>query len=375
MLHFLCRTVTVLTAHRLSSLQKYTFLSVNYISSASNANRHSFVVSYLINSCGLSLESALSASKRVHFETPERADSVLNLFEKHGFTKPQISILIKQLPQLLASSPEKTLLPKLDFFHSKGFSNPDITRILCFEPGILKRSLEKQIIPAFNFLKDLVKSDETTIAAIRRCPRILLYRIDSYWIDNVRIMREYGVSESCIVTLVRYQPRTFMMIPDAFKKIVDEVKRMGFDPSKLKFGLAVFAFRAMSRSTWDKKVDVYKKWGLSEEEVFEAFGRTPWFMMASENKIMAMMDFFVNKMGWEYSFIVKRPALITLSLKRIVPRGTLFQFLLSKGLLKENLYIPSFFEAPEKLFRKKFVDCFIEEAPEVLKLYPSNFSS
>ena len=35
--------------------------------------------------------------------------------------------------------------------------------------------------------------------------------------------------------------------------------------------------------------------------------------MASEDKIMQVMDFYVNKMGFETSFIVNRPILIIIA--------------------------------------------------------------
>ncbi|KAF6152309.1 hypothetical protein GIB67_005963, partial [Kingdonia uniflora] len=54
----------------------------------------SFVVSYLINNCGLSPQSAISASKKLNFKTTTKPDSNLQFFQDHGFTKSQISKLI-----------------------------------------------------------------------------------------------------------------------------------------------------------------------------------------------------------------------------------------------------------------------------------------
>ncbi|KAF6176808.1 hypothetical protein GIB67_020112, partial [Kingdonia uniflora] len=54
----------------------------------------SFVVSYLINNCGLSPQAAITASKKLNFKTTAKPDSNLQFFQDHGFTKPQISKLI-----------------------------------------------------------------------------------------------------------------------------------------------------------------------------------------------------------------------------------------------------------------------------------------
>jgi mTERF domain-containing protein len=48
----------------------------------------------------------------------------------------------------------------------------------------------------------------------------------------------------------------------------------------------------MTTSTCEKKLDVYRRWGLSQES---AFVRNPWFMSLSEEKITAVMDLFVTQ--------------------------------------------------------------------------------
>ncbi|KAI9185177.1 hypothetical protein LWI28_005035 [Acer negundo] len=104
---------------------------------------------------------------------------------------------------------------------------------------------------------------------------------------------------------------------------------------------------------WESKVDLYKRWGWSE------------------GKIMAAMDFFVNKMGLESSFIAKHPVFITLSLqKRLIPRAEVFPFLLTKRLIKKSKHtnLVALFKSTEKAFLEKFVNSY-DEAPQLLKLY------
>ena len=93
-------------------------------------------------------------------------------------------------------------------------------------------------------------------------------------------------------------------------------------------------------------------------------------MKASKEKIMAVMDFLVNKMGLESSAIAKRPNVISLGMeKRFIPRGAVFHFLLSKGLIKrKNTNLFTLFRYPEKTFLRKFVYSY-DKAPELLKLY------
>ena len=79
------------------------------------------------------------------------------------------------------------------------------------------------------------------------------------------------MSESNIITLFQRQPNAFNINLVRFRGIVEEVKESGFNPLRMKFALAVFTLRAMSKSTWERKVNVYKKWGWFEDEISLAF--------------------------------------------------------------------------------------------------------
>ncbi|KAJ9700077.1 hypothetical protein PVL29_005759 [Vitis rotundifolia] len=343
----------------------YPFSSIS-----TSGKSQSFTVSYLIDSCGLSHKDALSASKFFCFETPDKPNSVLAFFDSHCFSKSQISKIVKSLPRLLASDPDKTLLPKLQFFYSKGASRPDVTKIVVSTPGILYRSLENQIIPSFNFFKEFLQSDEMAITVIKRFSRILLFDLHTYVASNINALQEFGVPKSNIAGLLMNRPMAFMVRPNLFRENLEEVKKMGFNPSQMKFVIAIHAIRAMGKSTWERKIDVYKRWGWSEEEIRLAFIKLPRCMTHSEDKIMATMDFFVNKMGRESSLIARRPLLISLSLeKRIIPRYSVIQVLLSKGLIKNDTSLVVLFESTEKMFLRKFVNGYKKEAPQLMKLY------
>jgi mTERF domain-containing protein len=58
--------------------------------------------------------------------------------------------------------------------------------------------------------------------------------------------------------------------------------------------------------------------------------------------------------------------------KRIIPRASVLQYLLMKGLLKKNASIVTPFTYSEKLFFSKFVFSFKEESDYLLRLYQDN---
>ncbi|KAK8511148.1 hypothetical protein V6N13_013567 [Hibiscus sabdariffa] len=333
--------------------------------------QQSFTVSYLIKNCGLSPESALSASKRVSFQTPNQPDSVVAFLKSHGFSKPQIATMVGKLPHLLLSKVEKTLLPKITFFNSKGISSSDLAKLFAKDPKVFEISLEKKIIPLFNFLSNLFQSDNDALGVLIRWPRFLQYNVDSCILPNANVLRQNGVPELNIVKGFRRIPNIISAAPIVFKENVEKVKKMGFNPERFDFVLAVFVLGSMSKSTWERKFDVYKKCGWSEKEILEAFRRFPWALALSEDKIKAVMDFLVNVMGFQVSSIAKYPTLLGLSMeKRIVPRGLFIEDLMSMGLLEKKLGLRMLFGITEEVFLKRFVYCFGEEkASELLKLY------
>ncbi|KAE8717374.1 Mitochondrial transcription termination factor family protein, putative isoform 1 [Hibiscus syriacus] len=336
---------------------------------STTSNQQSFTVSYLVKTCGLSPESASSVSKRVSFETPSQPDSVIAFLKDREFSKTQIATIIGKMPRILSSSVEKTLLPKITFFNSKGISSSDITKLFVKNPHILRISLEKKIVPSFNFLSNLFQSDNAAFGTVNLHPRIFLYDFDSYVLPNHNILRQNGVPEVNIVKGLRRVPKAFFVAPPLFKDDVEKIKKMGFNPARFTFVKALYVLGSMSKSTWERKFDVYKKCGWSEKEILEAFKVFPLLMAFSEDKIKAVMNFLVNVMGFQALLIVKRPNLLGMSMeKRIVPRGFFLKDLVSRGLLEKKLGLKMFLIS-EELFLESFVYCYEEKASELLKLY------
>ncbi|MBA0797699.1 hypothetical protein Gohar_008370, partial [Gossypium harknessii] len=346
------------------------FFTVRRISNKTKSQSpQSFTVSYLRTELGFSPESALRISKYVHFKTPEKPDSVIAFLEQHGFSNTQIRQIILTRPALLCYDVKKTFLPKFQFFQSKGVTGPEISKLLVYNPRILSRSLEKRIIPCFNQLSKLLQSDSKAITALRRNPYLMVCNFDTYVLPNIKTLIDNGVPESNIVTMFNYHPWSFVMLPDRFKEIVKDVKEMGFNPLLVKFLHAVILFRKVSKPAMESKFDVYKKWGWSDDEIWEAFRRYPGVLEASKEKITAILDFLVNEMGFQSLILANHPSVISRSLeKRIVPRALFARELLSKGLIKD-LKFSVVFGTSEKVFVQRFVNQYKDKAPELLKLY------
>ncbi|XP_026418613.1 uncharacterized protein LOC113314050 [Papaver somniferum] len=369
--HFYC---FLYTHHRSSSL---SFLNFSSFPNYNNSSSSSFVVNYLINSCGLSENQAIAASTKINFKTSTKPDSVLNLLENYGFTKQHISKTICQYPYVLSNDPQKTLKPKLDYFNSKGLSGLDLAKVVSSTTGILHRKLRSNIMVSFEILKNMVHSDKNVVTIIKRHSWLLtgnLYRKNL--VANIEHLRDEGVPQSNVATFLVDQPCVLTTRTGKFEETVQDIKGMGFDPSQGKFLTAIKALNNMSKLTWETKLSAYRKWGWSDEEIQNAFKKDPRCMTHSEKKIMLIMDYFVNQMGYNPSLIAEYPLVLSLSLKnRIMPRCVVIQFLVSKGKIDKQISLRSLFGISEKSFLEKYVKKYEVDAPELLKVYQTSLST
>ncbi|XP_026420604.1 uncharacterized protein LOC113316668 [Papaver somniferum] len=145
---------------------------------------------------------------------------------------------------------------------------------------------------------------------------------------------------------------------------------MDMNPLRHIFIVDIKGLTWMSDATWKTKVDVFKRWGWSEEHIQTAFRKHPYYMMHSEKKITAVMDFLVNEMGYDSLSIAENPKIFHSSLKkRIIPRCSIIIILVSKGLIKKKNPLTSLSGMTDESFSEKFVKLYEREAPEVMKVF------
>ncbi|KDP30942.1 hypothetical protein JCGZ_11318 [Jatropha curcas] len=396
----------------------------------------SLSLSYLQESCGLSLQAAIAASKKLQIETTENPDLVLNLLRTNGFTQIQIKNLISKrpllllvdldntlrpnielfkslgfsgatLPKMVSKNPRvlevdaktvveffrenafsekqiatltmkrptlyahnvhKNFKPKLEFFKSLGFSEFDVARMLSSQPYVLERSLENQIMPCIKVLRTVVGNDINVQKVVKAHCSILEFNVEESLEQNVSILVHHGVPKSLILKMFLCQPRSLLLKTDRLSEIIGEVKKLCFDPTKLLFLLAIQTKATVTKALWEQKLEAFKSFGLSKDEINLAFKKQPMFMLTSGMKIRKLMDFYVNKVNIEPSVISKNPNLILFSLeKRIIPRCSVLKILMSKELIKEGVNLIHVFQMTEKMFVEKLVAKYQILVPEVVK--------
>ena len=301
---------------------------------------------------------------------------MLNLLKKNGFSNAQISRIVGMLPLILLSHPEKTLLPKIELLRSIGVSSSDLITILSSYPFLFKRDLKKHLIPCYDFLKSVLLVDEKVLVTFKRAPRSFICDVTNTMAPNISLLRQLGAPPSTISFLVTNFPSAAFSKHTKFVEAVHLVMEMGFDPMKTVFVLAIQVLFKMKKPKLESRLELYKRWGWSKDMALAAFKRFPNCMLSSEEKITKTMDFLVNKIGWSSANIARSPSVITLSLEnKIIPRCSVVQILLAKGLVKNNLAVGTFLRPTERIFLEKFVIRFRDDVPQLLNVYQGKMSS
>ncbi|KAL5697796.1 hypothetical protein ACHQM5_028912 [Ranunculus cassubicifolius] len=260
--------------------------------------------------------------------------------------------------------------PKIEYLKSLGLSAPDLVRLLTYNPYFFRYSLENKIIPHIAFLENIVTKISDVVALLCRSSQSIMYDTKKVMVVNIALLRDNGVPDSNIGKIIVLQPNAFLRSVDRFKEIVEEIKEMGFDPLKNSFVVGISVLAKLSKSSWEAKVSMYKKWGLSEEVIYAAFKSQPNFMALSLKKGSDILEFLVNTMGYDPLIVAKYPMIMTLSLhKRIIPRCLVFKLLVSKKLMREDNKIWKMLSYTEKDFVEKFVTRFQDAVPVVLDAY------
>ncbi|TKY46739.1 Mitochodrial transcription termination factor-related [Spatholobus suberectus] len=342
--------------------------------SVSNTNHRkdgTFNVFSLINSCGLSPEKALKLSKRLELKNPDGANAVMDLLRNYGFSQTQLCRLVKKIPSVLLSKPDKTLLPKLKFFHSIGFSTTDLPRFLIGNTSFLGLSLDKTIIPRYEIVKSLVHGDKEVVSTLKHDRWYFnrgMFINDS--VQNVGALRQLGVPQRSISFLVTNFPSVTFMKHSRFAEAMEKVGEMGFDPLKSNFVLALQVLAKMDEAMWKSKLEVFERWGWSRDICLSAFKKHPQFMMLSEKKIMKILSFLMEDMGLPLEDIARCPVILKCNLeKTVIPRFAVVKILKSRGLTKRDLKISSFIKISEKVFLERYVTRFQKNEPLLLDAY------
>ncbi|CAO2816287.1 unnamed protein product [Amaranthus hypochondriacus] len=345
---------------------------INTINCSNSTSNQSFCVEYLSNSCGLSLHSAISISKKVTLEDKNKQhfDSVVSFFKSHNFSDAHIVQLIEKHPAVLHCKIGSNVEPKIHFLLENGFQGLLLPEFVVSAPEIFCRSLNDQLRPIMTLLKKVISKPEKIVLAVRRGKWIL--GADNEKVQqNLDYLIEQGVSKQRVEELFVWQPSCTSLDNSRVKYGVEKLKKMGILPSNPMYVHTLRVILSLTEFSWERKLKIFESLGWSYDDFISTFKRYPFCLCCSEEKLKQSMDYFVNTVKVDRKIIIAHPKFLTYSFKkRIVPR-----YIIWKVLEERNLNPPKLiwmFDRPEKVFLQRYVTRYSDTIPNLLRIYQTS---
>ncbi|KAL5551044.1 hypothetical protein UlMin_001220 [Ulmus minor] len=239
----------------------------------------------------------------------------------------------------------------------------------------MELSLEKSIVPFYDVIKSELRDQK--VAKGLSTWRVFGKEALSNFGPNISTLKDVGVPNSSIVYLLvsSHVGTILQQNTETFKENVAKVISMGFNRSLMSFCNALQVISLLSKSRWEEKMKLYKKFGWTEDEILLAFRKSPLVMLLAENNVVTKMSFFVNKMGLQPSDVAQNPEVLKYSLEnRIIPRCSITHVLLSKGLIKKKIPLSTILFTTKKYFLNKFVLEYQQEIPQLSSFFEGKMS-
>jgi mTERF domain-containing protein len=231
--------------------------------------------------------------------------------------------------------------------------------------------LEKNLIPRFHIIRSLVRDAKEVVSVLKHWSWTFYNNsMVNDFVPNIEVLRKLGVPQRFISLLVCNFPKVAFTKHSRFVEAVNFVKEMGFDPLKSNFVLALQGIVKMDKETWESKLKIFERWGWSKDICLLAFQKYPLYMVTSDIKILKIMSFLVNDMGFTPEDIARRPGILNRNLeKTLIPRCLVVKILKSRGLIKSDLLIGTFITISEKTFLARYVTPFQKDLQLLLDVY------
>ncbi|KAK9233489.1 hypothetical protein WN943_023739 [Citrus x changshan-huyou] len=187
---------------------------------------------------------------------------------------------------------------------------------------------------------------------------------------NIEYLKSCGIVGSQLSMLLVWQPRLFCYKELKIRHLVSRLLDMGFSTNSRMFVYGLVVLSCLNEETFGRKLELFRSYGFSKEEVLQMFRKAPLILKASEERLQLGLEFFLKEIECEKSVLVRIPICLACSIEnRVIPRYRVFQIIMSRGMFKKDCSFPSMLLLSEGNFLQKFVLSFGDDAEELLLSY------
>ncbi|XP_059281210.1 uncharacterized protein LOC132034889 [Lycium ferocissimum] len=299
-----------------------------------------------------------------------RIQKALNLFMKELGFEP--AYLVSH-PAILGYSLEKRVLPRMQVL--KILDEKKLQRRKLALYGVVSMAeskfVEYFVLPYKDQIPDLYEPLKKIVAP---CAKIFLNfqlcNAPNTITTNVLLLQDTGLSDEKIRRFILRSPACIMRNPGWFEDVIHRVERdLGIPRESGKFLYGIAAIISFRQSTLTKKIDVYKSFGWSDENIRTMIRKQPSCLSCSEATICKHLTFLMNEVGCTSEYLASRPNLLKYSLeKRIIPRYKVLKILIDK-LLKKGVGIYCAAKMTPSKFMEECLLPYKDKIPIAYELY------
>ncbi|OAY59117.1 uncharacterized protein LOC110626072 [Manihot esculenta] len=329
---------------------------------------------FLIETFNFSETQALTLSaRRSSLKSLENAQSVVNFFKNLGVSNSQIQSAAHLFPQIIFANPDKTLAPKIKVFQDLGIVGHDLGKLISKSSPILGASLTTKLVPCVEILQKHLLNDKKNkdlVTVLIRCYRIVTCKNpQARLLSSIAYLESCGIVGSQLSFLLINQPRLLACQESVRRGIVSQTLSMGFSAKSRMLVYGLIAVFCSGDRTVERKYRLFRSFGYSEYECRQIFGKAPYLLTRSEEKLKLKIKFFLNTVKLEKENLVRYAPILMQSMeRRVLPRFRVWEILKSKKFLEEKVRVAMFFST-EEVFVQKYISSFPDEAEELLLAY------
>ncbi|XP_078162825.1 transcription termination factor MTERF15, mitochondrial-like [Carex rostrata] len=315
-----------------------------------------FAVQYLVQSCGLSSEKALKASKLIHhLKSPNNPDAVLRFLREIGVNESDIKTAVSRESRILCSHVENNMRPNIAKLQELGFSIEDISGFIASNPYIFRANFVQKI----DFFIGVLGSVEILSVLLKNPVYSSLFstNLEKVLMPNLSFLREqYALSPHKIIRLMKMAPRLISSKPDVLKMIAKRAEELGVAHLSGTFINALTILAYVNQRTLDARLSNLTSIGFSRKEAALMISRAPTLLGLPEKLVGNKMEYLIKEAGCNKIDVVRNPSLLMYNFEnRLIPRNIVRKLLMSKGIPVANLKFASFIKPSEEKFVNKFV--------------------
>ncbi|XP_042947609.1 uncharacterized protein LOC122280693 isoform X2 [Carya illinoinensis] len=250
----------------------------------------------------------------------------------------------------------------IDVLRKWGCSDDDILKIIVRRPYLGQADIAN-LQSKLNMLSGLGIGAHDLVKMINSSPRIK---------PAFAQYQELGVSRKDLIPMLLSRPT---MIPRTSfdEEKMEYIRKTGISKDSKMYKYVVTIISISRHETIRQKLGNFEKFGFSEDEIFNLFGRSPLMLTLSVDKVQRNMTFVLGTMKLPASVVLQYPFLLYSNLETVLKPRVLLAGKIDDMGLDSQIKGPTMLRAlrmTEMRFLKVFVKCHPKDvADELLEFY------